>query len=190
MTRSFMINRDILFDIGISGPIAGLIIAAIVSVYGAYLSPLIPSAEAQALFHSGLVEVHSSILMDATILLVGKHIVGKELIMSPILYAAWFGFLITFLNLLPAWQLDGGHIARATFGSKWHRILTFVSIGVLASIGYFIMALFVLIFSMRSSDVKPLDDISPLSKRRRWIFILVMILAFLCAPLPFSVLPK
>jgi len=122
--------------------------------------------------------------------LVGKHLPDQELIMSPVLLAAWFGFLITFLNLLPAWQLDGGHIARATFGLKWHKILTFVSIGLLASIGYFIMALFVLMFSMRSPDVKPLDDISPLSRKRVWMFVLVMILAFLCAPLPFSILPK
>ncbi len=189
MSRSFMINRDILFDIGISGPIAGLIIAMIVSVYGASVSPLISSAQAQVFSHSGLVELHSSILMDSTILLVGKHIVGKELIMSPVLYAAWFGFLITFLNLLPAWQLDGGHIARATLGRKWHRITTYASMGVLAAVGYYIMALFVLMFSMRSPDVKPLDDISPLSNKRKKMFVLVMILAFLCAPLPFSILP-
>ena len=188
MSRSFTINRDTLFDIGISGPIAGLIIAIIVSTYGAYLSPLIPSAQADALSNSGLVDVHSSIFMDATILLVGKHVIGKELIMSPILYAAWFGFLITFLNLLPAWQLDGGHVARATFGRKTHQIMTYVSIGVLAAVGYYIMAIFVLMFSMRSPDVKPLDDISPLSNKRKKLFVLVMILAFLCAPLPFSIL--
>jgi len=188
MSRSFMINRDTLFDVGISGPIAGLIIAMIVSTYGAYLSPLIPSVQADTLSNSGLVEVHSSILMDATILLVGKHVIGKELIMSPILYAAWFGFLITFLNLLPAWQLDGGHIARATFGRKVHKIMTYASIGVLAAVGYYIMAIFVLMFSMKSPDVKPLDDISPLSNKRKKLFVLVMILAFLCAPLPFSIL--
>jgi membrane-associated protease RseP (regulator of RpoE activity) len=103
------------------------------------------------------------------------------------LLAAWFGFLITFLNLLPAWQLDGGHIARATFGVKWHRILTYASIGILFSTGYYIMGLFVLMFSMRSQDVKPLDDISPLSKNRKRMFALVLALAFLCAPLPFSI---
>jgi len=188
MSRSFMINRDILFDIGISGPIAGLIITVIVSIFGTSLSPLIPSAQAEALSHSGLIEIHSSIFMDATILLVGKHIMGKELIMSPILYAAWFGFLITFLNLLPAWQLDGGHIARAVLGRKWHQITTYASIGVLAALGYYIMALFVLMFNMKNPDVKPLDDISPLSNKRKKIFALVMILAFLCAPLPFSLL--
>ena len=60
-------------------------------------------------------ELHSSILMDTTISLVGKHVPNQELVMSPVLLAAWFGFLITFLNLLPAWQLDGGHIAQSNF---------------------------------------------------------------------------
>ncbi|MFZ0184055.1 MAG: site-2 protease family protein [Nitrosotalea sp.] len=188
MSRGLIANRNILFDIGISGPIAGLIVAIIVSTYGAYISPMVPSSQAHELLEkSGLMELHSSILMDATISLVGKHVPNQELVMSPVLLAAWFGFLITFLNLLPAWQLDGGHVARATFGVKWHRILTYASIGILASTGYYIMALFVLVLSMRSQDVKPLDDISPLSKKRKRMFALVIALAFLCAPLPFSI---
>jgi Zn-dependent protease len=188
MSRGLIVNRNILFDIGISGPIAGLIIAIIVSTYGAYISPMVPSSQAHELLQkSGLMELHSSILMDTTIFLVGKHIPNQELVMSPVLLAAWFGFLITFLNLLPAWQLDGGHIARATFGAKWHKLLTYASIGVLASTGYFIMALFVLMFSMRSQDVKPLDDTSPLSRNRKKMFAVVIALAFLCAPLPFSI---
>jgi len=112
-----------------------------------------------------------------------------EIIMSPVLYAAWLGFLITFLNLLPAWQLDGGHIARATLGRKWHKITTYAGIGTLAILGYWIMALFVLSFSMRSPDVRPLDDISPLSNKRKKLFGLVIGLAVVCAPLPFSILP-
>ncbi|MFI5416245.1 MAG: site-2 protease family protein, partial [Nitrososphaerales archaeon] len=188
MSRGLIVNRNILFDIGISGPIAGLIVAIIVSTYGASISTMVPSSQAHELLqNSGLMELHSSILMDATISLVGKHVPNQELVMSPVLLAAWFGFLITFLNLLPAWQLDGGHIARATFGVKWHRILTYASIGILFSTGYYIMALFVLMFSMRSQDVKPLDDISPLSKKRKRMFALVIALAFLCAPLPFSI---
>ncbi|MDE1830326.1 MAG: site-2 protease family protein [Thaumarchaeota archaeon] len=191
MSRGLIVNRNVLFDVGISGPVAGLVVAVIVSVYGAYQSPLIPTTEAQELSaNQGLVEIHSSIIMDATIALEGKHIRGEEMIMSPVLLAAWFGFLITFLNLLPAWQLDGGHVARATFGLKWHKILTYASIAILAGTGYFIMAVFVLVLSMRSLDVKPLDDISPLSPTRRKMFPLIMVLAFLCAPLPFSILPQ
>ena len=191
MSRGLIVNKNMLFDVGISGPIAGLVVAVIVSAYGAYQSPLIPTTEAQELSaNQGLIEIHSSIIMDTTIALEGKHIKGEEMIMSPVLLAAWFGFLITFLNLLPAWQLDGGHVTRATLGIRWHKILTYASIAILAGTGYFIMAMFVLVLSMRSVDVKPLDDISPLSSIRRKMFPLVMVLAFLCAPLPFSVLPQ
>jgi membrane-associated protease RseP (regulator of RpoE activity) len=191
MSRGLIVNRNMLFDVGISGPIAGLIVAIVVSTYGASISPLISTSQAHELAEKlGLVDLHSSVIMDATIALVGKHVPNQEIVMSPVLLAAWFGFLITFLNLLPAWQLDGGHIARATFGIKWHKILTYVSIGILAATGYYIMALFVLMFSMRSMDVRPLDDISPLSKKRKRMFILVIALAFLCAPLPFSMLPQ
>ncbi|MGI0041623.1 MAG: site-2 protease family protein, partial [Nitrosopumilaceae archaeon] len=63
------------------------------------------------------------------------------------------------------------------------------SIGILAALGYWIMALFVLMFSTRNPDARPLDDISPLSSKRKKMFILVMGLAVLCAPLPFSILP-
>ena len=190
MSRSFTINRDILFDIGISGPIAGLIVAIIVSTYGAYISPMIQDEQAQPLFSkSELVEMHPSIIMSGTLVIAGKAVEGTEVIMSPVMFAAWLGFLITFLNLLPAWQLDGGHIARAALGRKWHKITTYAGIGTLAVLGYWIMALFVLSFSMRSPDARPLDDISPLSSKRKKMFVLVIGLAVLCAPLPFSILP-
>ncbi len=190
MSRSFTINRDILFDIAIAGPIAGLIVTVIASTYGAYLSPIIPDDQAKALFaQSQLFEIRPSIIMSATLVIAGKAVEGTEVIMSPVLFAAWLGFLITFLNLLPAWQLDGGHIARATFGRKWHKIATYASIGILAALGYWIMALFVLMFSTRNPDARPLDDISPLSSKRKKMFVLVIGLAVLCAPLPFSILP-
>lgn len=185
--RSFMTNRDTLFDVGISGPIAGLIIAIIVSTYGAYISPMVPVEQAQSLFSkSDMIQVHPSIIMSGTIALAGKTVEGMELIMSPVLYAAWLGFLITFLNLLPAWQLDGGHIARATLGRKWHKVTTYIGIAVLFGLGYWFMAVFVLSFSMRNFDARPLDDISPLSKRRKIVFVIAMVLAVLTAPHPFS----
>ena len=185
--RSFMTNRDTLFDVGIAGPIAGLIIAIIVSTYGAYISPMVPVEQAQSLFSkSDMIQVHPSIIMSGTIALAGKTVEGMELIMSPVLYAAWLGFLITFLNLLPAWQLDGGHIARATLGRKWHKITTYIGIAVLFGLGYWFMAVFVLSFSMRNFDARPLDDISPLSKRRKIVFVIAMALAVMTAPHPFS----
>jgi hypothetical protein len=60
--------------------------------------------------------------------------------------------------------------------------------GVLAVLGYWFMALFILVLSSRSQDAKPLDDISPLSKNRKKMFVIIIILGFLCAPLPPGIL--
>lgn len=186
-SRAHMPNRDVLFDIGFAGPIAGLIVTIVVSVYGASLSPLIPDDQASALLdESRLININPSILMHASYFFAGKLVEGFVPLMSPVAFAAWIGFLITFLNLLPAWQLDGGHIARAAIGRKWHKRTTFMSIVALAGLGYIIMALLIMMMSTRSPDVKPLDDVSPLSKNRKIIFAVSLFLAFLCAPLPFS----
>lgn len=184
-SRAFMVNRDILFDVGASGPIAGLIVAIAVSIFGAYLSPVIPESLAKEHFaHSDLIGMHESIMMKAILLMTGKISDGTEVFMSPVMFAAWLGFLITFLNLLPAWQLDGGHIARAMFGNKLHRILTYVSVVILFVLGYWFMALYVLSFSSRTSGIRPLDDISPLSKNRKATFVALMATAVVLAPLP------
>ncbi len=185
--RSNMTNRNVLFDVGIAGPIAGLLVTMVVSVYGSSISVLVPADRAQEV--SGLMSINSSILMQATLNLTGHGAVAGNaiLIMSPVLFAAWVGFLITFLNLLPAWQLDGGHLARSALGVRWHRVLTYSSIGVLVGLNYYIMAAFVLLFSSRAPESTPLDDVSPLSKKRRALFWVAIVLAVLCAPLPAQV---
>ena len=189
-SRGLTINRDILFDVAIAGPIAGLIIAIIVSMFGALTSPVIDNVLADELYsESQLMKMNLPIFMTVSLEIFDKGGDGTHVIMSPIFFAAWLGFLITFLNLLPAWQLDGGHMARSLFGKKWHKIATYASMGILVALGYWFMALFILLLSSRSQDAKPLDDFSPLTKNRKKMFVVIAILGFLCAPLPFSILP-
>mgnify|MGYP006114811543 FL=1 len=186
-SRGLTVNRDILFDIAIAGPIAGLVIAVIVAVFGVYTSPVIDNELAEQLFGtSQLMEMNENIIMKIIIILFDKDGDNIQLVMSPIMFAAWLGFLITFLNLLPAWQLDGGHLARVIFGKKWHKIATYASMGVLVLLNYWMMAILILILSSRSKDTQPLDDVSPLSLNRKIMYIGVIILAILCAPLPSS----
>ena len=185
VTRSSMTNRNVLFDVGISGPIAGLIVTMVVSVYGASISVIVPAEQAETV--GGLISLDSSILMMATLQLAGQDATGSSdsvVIMSPVLFAAWVGFFITFLNLMPAAQLDGGHIVRSALGVRWHRILTYSSIGALFGLGLYPMAFLVLIIALRAPESTPLDDVSPLSKKRRALFWVAMALAVLCAPLP------
>lgn len=190
VSRANMTNRNVLFDVGISGPIAGLIVTIIVSIYGSYTSVLLTPEEA-----SGLVEESQlaefdfgiSMLMMATNYIAGNGDANGDdmvLVMSPVFFAAWVGFFVTFLNLMPAAQLDGGHIVRSTLGVRWHRILTYSSVGVLIGLKFWLMAILVLFIASRAPESTPLDDVSPLSKKRKMLFWVAMALAVLCAPIP------
>ena len=191
-SRGLTINREILFDVAIAGPIAGLVIAIIVSVYAAYTAPILDAEIAAGLFEeSRLMEWNQGepLLMTASLALFGKGGSGYEVLMTPVMFAAWIGFLITFLNLLPAWQLDGGHMARTLLGVKLHRYATFASMGILVLLNYWLMAILILIMSSRNPSAMPLDDVSPLSRNRKLAYIGIIGLAILCAPLPSDFLP-
>jgi len=186
-SKGLTINREILFDVAIAGPIAGLVIAVIVSIYGAYTAPVIEQAVAAELFAENRLMEWSQgepLLMSASLAMFGKGGAGYQVIMTPIMFAAWIGFLITFLNLLPAWQLDGGHMARTLLGQKMHRYATYGSMAILVLLNYWLMAILILIMSSRSPSASPLDDISPLSRNRKFAYIGIVVLAVLCAPLP------
>jgi len=192
-SRGLTINREILFDVAIAGPIAGLVIAVIVSIFAAYTAPILDPEIAAGLFDdSRLIEWNQGepLLMTASLAMFGKGGSGYEVIMTPVMFAAWIGFLITFLNLLPAWQLDGGHMARTLLGVKLHRYATFVSMGILVLLNYWLMALLILFMSSRNPSAMPLDDVSPLSRNRKLAYIGIIVLAILCAPLPSDFLPN
>ncbi len=191
-SRGLTINREILFDVAIAGPIAGLVIAVIVSIYGAYTAPVLDQDIAAGLFaESRLMEWGQGepLLMSASLAMFGKGTSGHEVIMTPVLFAAWIGFLITFLNLLPAWQLDGGHMARTLLGPKMHRYATYGSMAILVLLNYWLMAVLILVMSSRNPSASPLDDVSPLSRNRKLAYIGIIGLAVLCAPLPTEFLP-
>lgn len=191
-SRGLTINRKILFDVAIAGPIAGLAVAVIVSVYGAYEAPVLDPEVAADLFEQErLTEWRQGepLLLSASLALFGKGGGGQEVIMTPVMFAAWIGFLITFLNLLPAWQLDGGHMARTLLGPKMHRYATMGSMGILVLLNYWLMALLILAMSFRNPSATPLDDITPLSRNRRLAYAGIIALGVLCAPLPSGFLP-
>ena len=185
-SKGLTINREILFDVAIAGPIAGLVIAIIVTVYGAYTAPILDPQMAAMLFEEARITewgMGEPLLMTASLAMFGKGI-DNEVIMTPVLFAAWIGLLLTFLNMLPAWQLDGGHMARTLLTPNLHRYTTYASIAVLALLGFWIMSLLILVMSMRSPSATPLDNVSPLPKNRKIAYIGIIVLAALCAPLP------
>ena len=123
-------SRLKLFDIGAAGPIAGLVVALPLYAYGISISTRMPRAEALG---QG-VELGSSLLsLGIEALFAPTGAANTELVLSPMAYGAWGGFLLTMLNLLPIAQLDGGHVATALFGDRWwhaacilHRLMLLV----------------------------------------------------------------
>jgi membrane-associated protease RseP (regulator of RpoE activity) len=114
---------------------------------------------------------------------------GMILILHPVGFAAWVGCLVTFINLIPAWQLDGGHISRALLGKSYHKVMSVAGIAIMMLSGYFIMAVMIAFFMMRThqGDDGPLDDVSPLSLSRKLLTLvyLAMIALTLVALFPF-----
>ncbi|WOV93346.1 MAG: site-2 protease family protein [Candidatus Nitrosoabyssus spongiisocia] len=183
-TRGVIINRNILFDIAISGPITGFIVIVLVTFSGVYLLP----THDQILQQQVPIPIDSSqgtpLLIMGVLALTGRESNIVWISVSPILFAAWFGCLLTFLNLLPAWQLDGGHMARTILSGKLHQYATYASAGILFLLGYYVMAMMVILFNTRRNDSVTLDDVTRLSKNRYLLFILVGIMGILCVPFP------
>jgi len=170
------VNRDDLFDLGISGPVLGFVATLMVALVGLSLSYVLPIDEV-ADFMIRFPDVRFQAMPMPLILSYASMFIkpvaeGSVLILHPLAFAAWVGCLVTFINLIPAWQLDGGHVIRAAFGSEIQKIISAGGIIMLIISGYYIMAVVVAFFMMRSGEgMEPLDDISPLSVSRKLALI-------------------
>ena len=110
-------SRNALLDIGAAGPIAGMVVAVPVLLYGLSLSEVRPQStgsyiqEGQCLLYSFLkYAVHGPIPE------------GHDVYLHPTALAGWAGLLVTMINMLPWGQLDGGHIAYALFGPVQNKV--------------------------------------------------------------------
>lgn len=182
-------NRDRLFDLGIAGPIAGLLTTLIVTVYAVLNVPIITIKELerlQAAVGGQAIPFPVPILYILIQEFIRPVPEGYVILVDPLTWAAIVGMLITALNIFPAWQLDGGHLARAVLGPKYHGYSTLISIFILFAVGYYFMALLIFFMYMLSGGltVRPLDDISPVSGTRKILFVISWLLALVCLPFP------
>lgn len=134
-----------LFDVGVSGPLAGFVVALGVLLYGfATLPP--PEYLLDLPGHEALkahIQQHGTFPSSppdpgggAMVIVVGQTplfwLLSQffanvppmyEMYHYPVLFAGWLGLFFTALNLLPVGQLDGGHVLYALLGRRWHRLL-------------------------------------------------------------------
>lgn len=108
-------SRDALFDIGASGPLAGLAVAIPILMLGLTWSPVLPIPE------HGTDEGQCLLYLLLKRVVLGRIPDGYDVFLHPTAFAGWVGLFMTMLNLIPVGQLDGGHVAYALFGKKQDR---------------------------------------------------------------------
>jgi membrane-associated protease RseP (regulator of RpoE activity) len=209
--KSIPKNKRALFDLGIAGPLAGLVVAIPVLLFGLSQSTLGAVTATPGAFAEG----NSLLYLLAKFIVFGKLLpapmnlnglpllfhwvsyffIGKpspvgstDVFISQVAWAGWVGLLVTFLNLIPAGQLDGGHVIYAVFGKRVNRILPVIVVATIL-LGFFWNGWWLwafLIFFMGRSHAEPLDQITMLDPRRKALAVLMLII-FLIAfmPVPF-----
>ena len=202
-------NKRTLFDIGLAGPLAGLVVAIPVLLYGLSLSKLAP------LTGSGMLEGNSLLYLLSKYAVFGKLLPEPTSYqgVSPFFYwvrylftstpsplgaldvqvhniawAGWAGLLVTSLNMIPMGTLDGGHILYAVLGKKASKIAPLIFVILIALgfawEGWWLWA--IMLHFLGRKHAEPLDQITELdpARRKMAVFALfVFILVFIPVPL-------
>ncbi len=189
--RQPILQKAALFDIGIAGPIAGFLVAVPALICGLALSNVlrVPKNFVGASLGEPL------IFKAAAWLVWGPLPKGLDLNLHPVGLAAWFGLLVTALNLFPIAQLDGGHISYAVFGRRSTRItlaatlivasLVFVSLSWLV---WTILLVAMLVF-VGPRHPAVLDEDVPLDSTRLVLAVCALIMFVVCfTPAPIEVM--
>jgi membrane-associated protease RseP (regulator of RpoE activity) len=178
-------DRNALMDIGAAGPLAGAAIAIPVLIAGLALSEVRRATGALGvpLGESLLFKLLSRIVL-------GEIPAGYDVILHPVAYAGWLGMYVTMLNLIPAGQLDGGHVAFALFGERFSEVARLVPYALLlmglAGNGWFVWA--ALLFVMGTAHPRPVFEEVPLTPARRAFGAAACLLFLLCFTLdPFPI---
>jgi hypothetical protein len=204
-------NKRILLDIGVAGPLAGFLVAIPILIFGLSLSKIqsIPVNGSFQMEGNSILYLLSKFFVfgqwlptplsygdDNPIwywvryMFTGRPIPlgGTDVFLHPVAWAGWGGLLVTALNLIPAGQLDGGHLSYVLFGRGAIRFLPYILVGLFV-LGFFWQGWWLWLFLISllgRTYAEPLDQITPLDPRRKIIAILgllIFILTFTPVPL-------
>ena len=184
--RSPILNRRALFDMALAGPLVGFLIAVPALAMAILFSKVIPASQASSslVFGQPLIER----LLE---LFLRPGIPHAYLLLHPVGRAAWVGLFATALNLLPAGQLDGGHILYAV-ASERHRQVSFavalllVPLAVRFWAGWLVWAVLLVTIGFRHPPL--VDRWEPLDAERRILSGVALGIFALCfIPAPFVV---
>jgi membrane-associated protease RseP (regulator of RpoE activity) len=182
--RDPMPNKKALIDIGVAGPLGGLLVSIPIALIGLLLNqgamphPALPPA--------GQMSVNIPLLFEAFLWLIP---LPADVALHPTAFAAWVGIFVTAINLLPGGQLDGGHIARGLLG-KNAKFLSIVTVMVLFFLGVFFytgwLIFAFLIGVLGLAHPAPLNDVTKLDAKRIFVGVLallILIASFVFVPI-------
>lgn len=193
--RGQLPDRKALFDVGVAGPLAGLVATIVVTVVGLSLPPHpVPESVVQSTGEAVVFNDPPLLRLIGTAL--GQPISYRdpEVTVHPVVVGGWVGMFFTLLNLLPVGQLDGGHILRAIVGSRQETIAALVPLVLFGFAGYLhvvrglgfndsvglwlIWGLFATALAYKG-PADPIDD-APLDRRRIAVGVVTFLLGASC----------
>jgi membrane-associated protease RseP (regulator of RpoE activity) len=199
--KSIVPNRSSLLRVGMAGPIAGFLVALPITVIGIALSEVQVAVEGATYIQLG-----DSLLFATLGRILHPNIAeGADVFLHPMAFAGWLGFFVTFLNLIPVGQLDGGHITYSVL-LKMRRYLHMLVFSILAALalstivvyietysypefiwpGWFFVGVLFLLVARRDPVIQ--DSITPLTTGEKFMVVwplLILILTFI--PQPFAI---
>ena len=192
LIRSPMRTRRALFDVGASGPIVGFVLTIPALLYGVLHARVVPElanpAQADMIYGTPLLlRIFENIFHPG--------ISPNALLLPPVGRAAWVALFVTSLNLVPAAQLDGGHILRSV-SVRAHRAMSLllplglIALGMLHYwAGWYVWGGLLLV--MRFLRIAPVYDPAALDAKRRLGAFFALIIFLLCfMPSPISIPPS
>ncbi len=182
-----MPNRRVLFDIGVAGPLAGLILTLPAIYFGLKMSEVVQITGTEGVWTLG----DSLLFRWLSRLTIGELPEGYDTLLHPLAYAGWAGLFVTALNLLPIGQLDGGHILYALVGERGRKIYSvnmalFALLGIVKFSGWYLLIVLLLWFGYNHPPTQENDE--PLDPKRQalaYVTLLIFVLSF--TPVPFQV---
>jgi membrane-associated protease RseP (regulator of RpoE activity) len=178
--RSPFPTKRALFDVGIAGPIAGFVVAIPAIAYSIATAKIVPDAQAGSDLLLGM-----PLLIRIFAALLQPNVPIRWLLLNPVGCAAWFGLLATALNLLPIWQLDGGHILYSLANEGHRRIsialsLVLIALGVYAWLGWALWGFILLVLTLRFRHPPVMNRWEALDGSRRLLAVVAVAIFVLC----------
>lgn len=178
--RGVIPNRKALFDVGVSGPIFGIVASIVVTYIGLKMRFVANGGGTYIIL--GIPPLFDFIAKLANF---------NGYFIHPVAFAGWVGMFVTFLNLIPVGQLDGGHVLRAMVGEKADYVSKFIPL-LLIALGFltrssiwFFWGLITVFFAMHPHP--RMEDESPLDFKRICIGVVTFAIGLSCfTPVPFK----